>query len=314
MLAAVVARYGTAERIGLQHLVAPLPARGQVRVRVRASSLNPLDSKLRSGALWPFLRLHFPAVLGFDLAGEVDALGAGVRDFVVGDRVYGRIDARTGGGHAELAVVRASVLDRIPQGLSYHEAASLPLTGMTALEALRHKARLHTGQRLLVVGGAGGVGSMAIQIGRALGAAVTAVVGPESVPLAGRLGADRVLDYTAGDLERHADRYDVVFDTVFKKSFRDFTRLLVDDGVYVTTGFSPALAVGTVTVRLLSKRKLMWIISRADGALMRELSAMVTSGQLKPVIDSTWPIDRIREAYGRLETGHAHGKVVVTLP
>jgi alcohol dehydrogenase len=311
MLAAVADRYGAADVIEVKHVPSPAPARGRVRVRIRAAALNPLDIKLRSGALRPFMRLRFPAILGFDLAGEIDALGPGVNRYALGDRVYGRIDARTGGTHAELALVSPDVLDHIPRRLSFEQAAALPLAGQTALQALGEHARLHAGQSVLVIGGAGGVGSLALQIGRAFGARVDAVVSAGGAELARHLGAGRVFDPAAG--EPREGRYDVVFDTV-SSHLEDHDRLLAEAGVYVTTGFSASLAVRRIFGRLRSRRRIAWVMSRADGDLMRRLSALVDDGTLDPVIDSTWPLRQIGDAYRKLEQGHARGKVLITIP
>jgi NADPH:quinone reductase-like Zn-dependent oxidoreductase len=317
VIAAVARAYGPPEVIELRERPAPAVGPAEVRVRVRAASLNPLDAKLRAGALRPFLRLRFPAVLGFDLAGEVEAVGARVRGFSPGERVYGRSGARTGGTHAELASVAAGVRDRVPARLSFEQAASLPLTGMTAIQALRDVAGLRAGQRLLVHGAAGGVGVAAVQVGRALGATVTGVASGGSASLVARLGAARVLDYTRGDLERETDRYDVILDAVANRPWPDFARILAEGGTYVTTGFTPSLALRAALGRLRrpwSRPRVRLVVSRADGGLMRALSGYVERGALEPVIDSVWPLARIRDAYRRLETGHAHGKVVVTIP
>lgn len=314
MLAAVATRCGPPEVIEVRELPVPEPGREQVRVRVRASSLNPIDYKLRRGVGRPFLQLRFPAVLGFDLAGEVDALGPGVAGFATGERVYGRIDRLTGGAHAQFAIVGAKVLDRIPEQLSYEQAAALPLAGMSALQALREIAKLKPRQKLLVVGGGGGVGAFAVQIGRALGATVAAVVSTEAAPLARRLGAGEIVDYTKGELERHQAKYDVVFDTVDKQPYRELARFLERRGVYVTTGMSPGLAIRSALSRLVPGPRAEWLLSRADGGLMRGLSALVRDGRLEAVIDSVYPLERIREAYEKLEAGHAHGKIVLIMP
>lgn len=314
MLAAVSERYGPPEVMAVREIPDPSPGAGRVRVRVRASSLNPLDVKLREGALRPFLRLRFPAILGFDLAGEVETLGPGVQRLAVGDRVYGRVDSTTGGAHAQRVVVRADVLDQIPARLSFEQAAALPLVGMTALQGLRNLARVRGGHEVLVVGAAGGVGAHAVQIARALGATVSAVAAANSADLARGLGAVRVFDRGSGELDTHEGKFDVVFDTVYRQPYSYWERLLRADGVYVTTGFSPALALRRLFGRLSSRRRALWIISRADGALMRTLSALVTEGKLVPVVDSTWPLPRIADAYRKLEEGHLRGKVVLTVP
>ena len=311
MRAAIVRRYGPPSVVELAERPDPVPGPGQIRVRVRAASMNPLDVKLRSGALRFVLPLRFPAVLGFDVAGEVDALGAEVASWAEGDRVYGRIDARTGGTHAELAVIGADVVDRMPESLSFEQAASLPLVAMTALQALE-QAELNAGERLLVNGAGGGVGSAAIQVGRAWGAVVSGVCSPGAAALVTRLGA-RAIDYTRGELETLEESFDVILDTVFSGPTDDMEALLTEDGRYVTTGISPIAAVRALLSRVRRRPSMGVVLSRADGRLMREVSALVGAGRLAPVIDSVVPFDRIVAAHERVERGHLRGKVVVAL-
>jgi NADPH:quinone reductase-like Zn-dependent oxidoreductase len=281
MKAALIRAYGAP--IEIADVQRPAPGSGQLLVRVRAASLNPLDAKLRSGALRRLLPLKFPVVLGFDFAGEVEE---GARGWSRGDRVYGRTDAKTGGTHAEFAVVGASVVDRIPERLSFEEAASLPLVACTAIQALR-QARLAPGERLLVIG-AGGVGSVALQIGRAMGAVVSAMA-----PAAGRV--------------------DVVLDTAFSSPTADTLRMLDRAGRYVSTGFSISLLRRRLLAMFLSRRRFDFIVSRANGELMREVSRLVTARQLAPVIEASFPLERIAEAHARLGRGHLRGKIVVTV-
>lgn len=312
MIAAVAQRYGPAGVISVVELPDPEPRPGQVVVAVKAASLNPLDFKLRNGDLRLFLRLRFPAVLGFDLAGEVVRLGDGVTQWEVGDRVYGRIESRTGGTHAELATIDADVIDWIPERLSFEEAAALPLTGMTVLQGLEN-ADLKPGQKLLINGAAGGVGSLAVQIAAAEGASVVGICRAEDDELVRNLGAVRTLDYTNNEFDKSEERFDVVFDTVYKRPIGDFTRRLTPGGTYTTTGFSPMLILRSGLGRISIRPRIQFISSRADGALMRRLSTLVASRDVNPVIDSTWPLDDIRKAYERLEREHTQGKVVITL-
>ena len=312
MKAAIVRRYGPPSNVRIEDVSEPAVKPDQVLVRVRAASINPLDAKLRAGSLRWVMPLAFPAVLGFDFAGEIERLGAAVVGWSTRERVYGRTDARTGGTHAERAAVGSDVIDRMPSGLSFDQAASLPLAAMTAVQALRH-VKLVPGDRLLVNGAAGGVGSAAVQVGRAMGATVTGVCSSHGVPLVERLGA-RVLDYTKGELARTTERFDVALDTVFGAPPPDLMRVLAVRGRYVTTGFSAGLLLRSAVARLWSRRRFAFVISRAEGALMRRVSEMVIAGELIPVIDSTLPLARIGEAHERIEQGHTHGKIVVTIP
>lgn len=313
MIAAIAERYGPPDVIRVTEIPDPVPGHGQVRVRVRASSLNPLDSKLRTGTLCAILPLRFPAVLGFDLAGEVESLGPGSEVLSLGERVYGRIHRMTGGTHAQFATVDARVLDRIPGLLTWEQAAALPLAAMTALQALHEIARLREGRRLLVVG-VGGVGAHAIQIGRALGAAVTAVASTDAAPLALRLGAAEVVDYTRGELEHLDRRFDAIFVTVFSRPYREYARLLERGGIYVTTGFTPGLLARAAVEPIIAGRRIAWVMSGASGERMRRLSALVAAGKVQPVTDAVFPLDRIQDAYAKLEAGHLRGKIVLTLP
>jgi NADPH:quinone reductase-like Zn-dependent oxidoreductase len=207
--------------------------------------------------------------------------------------------------------VAGSVTDRIPQRLSFEEAAALPLAGMTALQALR-RARLAAGQHLLVNGAAGGVGSIAVQLGRALGADVTGVCSAEGASLVTNLGA-RVIDYTKGELDKSTARFDVILHTVFNHPPEALLRLLARAGRYVTTGFSLQLLVRSVLGRATSGQHFGFVISKADGDLMRSLSAKVAGGRLNPVVDTVFPLDDIVAAHERVERGHLRGKVVVRI-
>ena len=312
MRAAVATRYGPPEVIELAEVPDPSPDSKEVLVWVRASSLNPIDVKLRSGSLRPLLRLRFPAVLGYDFAGEIVALGSGVEGLGIGAQVYGRTTATTGGTHAELAAVGADAIASAPAELTMEEAASLPLTAMTAVQALRW-ARLRAGDRLLVIGASGGVGTMAVQIGHAWDAEVTGVCRGDAANLVRQLGAARVLDYTRGELDASEERFDVVFDTVFSRPAGDYARWLRPDGRYVTTGFSPRLALRATIGRLLPGPRYGFVISRANGAIMREVTELVEVGKLVPVIDSRYSIERAAEAHARMEEGHLRGKIVLAI-
>jgi NADPH:quinone reductase-like Zn-dependent oxidoreductase len=311
MRAAILRRYGPPEVVEVGTIPDPVAGPGELRVRVRASSLNPLDAKLRSGALRVVMPLRFPAVLGFDLAGEVESIGPGVTGWTVGERAYGRTSAATGGAHAEFAVVAASVLDRIPRTLGFEAAAALPLVAMTALQALR-QARLREHERVLVIGAAGGVGSIALQVARALGADVSGIASRDAEPLLARLGA-RPVDRAAADLGAPASGYDVVLDTVSDAPGAAVRRALAARGRYVSTGFSPALLFRGALARLSPGRRFGYVMSRADGALLREVSTLVTAEKLTAVVDSTYPIGAIAEAHARLERGHLRGKIVIRI-
>lgn len=310
MKAALVRRYGDATEVEIADMPDPVPGPHQVLIRVRASSLNPLDVKLRAGDLRWVMPLGFPAVLGFDLAGEIETVGASVSGWSPGERVYGRTDARTGGAHAQRAAVGASVIDRIPEGLGFEEAASLPLVAMTALQGFR-QAALKAGDRIVINGASGGVGCAAVQIARSMGAEVSGVCRTDAADLVTRLGAS-VVDYSKGDLGRLRQRFDVILDAVHSDLTPELERVLESRGRYVSTGFSPRLLWRKTFGRLWSRRRFGFIMSKADGASLSEVSAMVVDGRLKPVIDSTFPLARAADAHAKAARGHLRGKIVLT--
>ncbi len=312
MKAAIVPGYGPANVLEVRDVPEPAAGPGQLLVRMHASSLNPLDVKLRGGSLRRLMPLKFPAILGFDLAGVIEGVGSEITGWSLGDRVYGRIDAKTGGAHAELAVVSAAVVDRVPEELSFEEAASLPLVAMTAVQAL-DQVGLKAGERLLVNGAAGGVGSVAVQIGRAMGASVTGVSSAGGATVVRGLEVP-VLVYSKGELARTEERFDVVLDTVFNGPTPDLLRVLDRRGRYVSTGFSPRLLLRRVLGPLRSRKRFGFVMSRADGGLMRRVSELAAAGRLEPVITGSYPLAQIAEAHARLDRGHVHGKIVISIP
>lgn len=211
--------YGGVEVLEPLTLPVPTPGPNEVRIKVAAAGVNPADWRLRSGQFRFAMRLKLPFVPGSDIAGVVAAVGPQVSQFRPGDAVYAMTPAAQGGGYAEYAVIAAEHAAQAPQGISFAQAAGTPLVALTALQALRDKAELQAGQRLLVYGASGGVGSFAVQIGKAMGAEVTAAASGRNRELVAGLGADAVLDYTAEDVTAARERYDVIFDAVNVLSF-----------------------------------------------------------------------------------------------
>ncbi|MBX3147649.1 MAG: NADP-dependent oxidoreductase [Gemmatimonadales bacterium] len=310
MKAAVVTGYGGPEAIRLVSPPDPLPGAGELLVRVHAASLNPLDLKLRSGALRRAMPLRFPAILGFDFAGVVEGVGLGTAGWSTGDPVYGRVDARRGGMHAERAVVPASVVDRIPNGLSFEGAASLPLAALTALQAI-DLIGPRAGDRILVCGVAGGVGSVAAQLGRTSGADVIGAFRGRPAELGLRLGI-RGVGLVEGDALRGEGPFDGVVDTVFGAPTALVRSLLASEGRYVTTGFAPGLLLQQCR-RLWSRQRFRFVRSSPSGSLMRRLSALVASGQVRPVVDTVFDLADVQAAHARLDRGGVVGKVVLAM-
>ncbi len=317
MQAVAIDAYGGTDQLELREMEVPEPGRGQLRIRVRAAAVNPIDWKLRSGQLRFLLPQRFPLVLGFDAAGEVDALGPGAEGFTVGDPVYARLDTNGGGSYAQYAVAGARAFARKPESLTMEQAAAIPLAALTALQALRDLGGLGEGQKALVNGASGGVGTFAVQIASALGAEATGVCSAANAELVRELGATEVVDYAREDFTKRAASYAVVFDAVANRSFIEARRVLAPGGAYVTTLPSPGIllwAALTAAAPLIGGRKARMIRVAPRGKDLEYLTGLVDDGRLKPLIDSEFPLERIAEAHQRSESGRARGKIVISIP
>lgn len=315
MKAAVLDRYGDQERLEIREVEKPSPGTGQLLVRVHAASVNPVDWKTRRGDLRWVRPARLPLVLGYDIAGEVEAVGAEVSQFAPGDAVYAFTDNPHGGGYAEYVLVGESAAAPKPSRLTFEEAAAVPLAALTALQALRDKGELAEGERLLVNGAAGGVGHFAVQIGTAMGARVVGVASGRNQDFLREIGAERAIDYGQEDFEQDDETFDVVFDTVGNSSVRGCDLILGDGGIFVTTGISPTLilqsAAATISGLFGSSRRARFLIVKPNGQDLAVLGRMIDNGRLRPVIAEVFSLERIREAHLRSEEGHVRGKVVV---
>ncbi|OUJ70905.1 NAD(P)-dependent alcohol dehydrogenase [Hymenobacter crusticola] len=284
-----------------------------ILVRVRASSVNPVDWKIRQGHLLPVSGLSFPKIPGRDMAGDVVSIGPEVTRFQVGDRVFAMLNDGLGGANAELASVSEKVAAPIPANLDYQQAAAVPLAAYTALQALRDKGELQPGEKVLINGASSGVGSFAVQIAKVLGASeVTAVVGPDNVALAKELGADQVINYKEHDFTADKDRYDLIFDAVATNSYSASKDSLREKGRYVTTVPNPKDVVsGPISVFTDKKMKPVW--AEANGIDLALLGEWLEAGKVKPLIDRTFPLAETAEAHRYSEEGHAVGKIVLVV-
>jgi len=311
MKAAVTEAFGGVERVVVREAPKPAPGPGEVLVRVRAASMNPLDCKLREGKFRLVFRVRPPFVLGFDVAGEVEAVGPEVARLRPGDAVFGELPRP--GAHAEYAVAGEDHLLPKPARLSFEEAAAIPAAAMSALQALRDEARLRSGQRVLVNGAGGGIGTFAVQIAKAWGARVTAVASARNQDLLRELGADEPLDYARDDFARRDAAFDVVLDVVPNRSFPECRRALVPGGTYVTTlpGPGPFLWRALTALPLFGGRRCRALMLRPKRSDLEELARLAEGGSLRPVVGEVFRLDAIREAHVRMESGHARGKIVV---
>jgi alcohol dehydrogenase len=303
-----------------------------VLVRVRAAGLNPVDYKTRQGMLRPIRRYRLPIVAGHDLSGVIESLGPGVTKFAVDDRVFGRVDIAMLGAFAEFAVVREGLLARMPPSLDFLQAAAVPIAGLTALQALRDELPVARGQRIFISGGAGGVGTFAIQLAKWLGAGVATTVSPRGVDLARRLGADVVVDYTRERFEEMPHDHDGALDLVGGETLMKTFQVVKRGAKVVSVAGMPEPSTANDLNGGVLLAGMFWVASfrirrearrhgvsyryrfmHAGGAQLSELAGLIEQGRLEVVIDRALPFEQIAEAMAYLEQGHAKGKVVVEI-
>ena len=321
MRAIVSHRYGSPDELELCEIDKPELGDEGVLLRVRAASVNPYDWHMMRGhpyfvRLGEGLRRPKHEVLGVDVAGEVEAVGASVTEFRPGDEVFGgRVRA-----FAEYVCGAERNFVPKPAGLSFEQAAAIPIAGSTALQALRDKAQLRPGQRVLINGAAGGVGTFAVQIAKALGGEVTGVCSTRNLELVRSLGADHVVDYTVEDFSRRGQRYDLVVDLVGNRSLRALRRALTPDGTLVVAGgghgrlVGPlALPIAAVVVNRFVKQRLVPFMAQLRKDDLMTIADLIEAGQVTPVVDGRYPLTEAPEAIRHVETGHARGKTVITV-
>jgi NADPH:quinone reductase-like Zn-dependent oxidoreductase len=315
MKAIVIDGYGGVDQLHLRELPDPRPQVDEVLVRVRAAGVNPVDWKIRQGQLRFILRPKFPLVPGGDIAGEVISTGPEATEFKTGDPVVVFVELKRGGGYAELAVAKKTAVALKSPSLSFVEAASLPIAGCTAVQALRDLGNLSKGTTALILGGAGGVGHFAVQIAKALGAKTSATCGPANISFVQSLGADHVIDYSGKDFMAGLDRFDVIFDAVDKSSFVSCRPLLVPGGTYVTTLPTPNIffwsGVQSIAGIFRNAKRAKGIVVRPSGKDLAYLCQLADEGKLRPTVSLRLSLDRAAEAHEASEAGHTRGKIVL---
>jgi NADPH:quinone reductase-like Zn-dependent oxidoreductase len=322
MKAIVYYNYGSPDVLKREEIEKPAAGNNQVLIKVRAASINPYD--------WHFMRglpyiVRIPAGLrtpkntrlGADVAGQVEAVGSNVTQFRPGDGVFGMCQ----GAFAEYVCASESAVAMKPDNVTFEQAAAVPIAGFTALQGLRDKGKIQPGQRALINGAAGGVGTFAVQIAKSFGADVTGVCSARNVDMVRSIGADRVIDYTQQDFTKSGQRYDLLFDCVGNHSFSACRRVLNPKGIYLPVGGpSGGWKIGLagaikrlVWSRFVSQNLIAFFLakpSKPDLTIMRDLMA---TGKVTPVIDRRYGLSEVPEAIRYLEQGHARGKVVITV-
>lgn len=305
--AAQIAEYGGPEVIKVkQDASEPQPGEGQVLVAVHAASVNPFDSIVRDGQARSMKELDFPATLGGDFAGIVSELGDAAEGFKEGDEVYGQAGALSGdGSFAEYVPVNTSSLALKPKNVDFVTAAALPLAGVSAYQALVEGLDLQNGQKILIHGGAGGIGSLAIQLAKHLGAYVATTAAGEDLDFARELGADELIDYTAEDFTQRLQGYDAVFDTVGGEAYAKSFKILKPNGKFVSMKHAPEGFTLPQGVAVIDQ------FTRVTTQRLDKLTELVEGGVIKVNVDKTFPLEQTGEAMAYLEAGRHRGKVVI---
>jgi NADPH:quinone reductase-like Zn-dependent oxidoreductase len=321
MKAIVYSHYGSPDVLQYEEVEKPAAGDDEVLIKVHAASVNPLD--------WHFLRgrpyimrimagLRKPKMtrLGVDVAGQVEAVGRNVTQFKPGDEVFGNCR----GAFAEYVCASERALVLKPDNVTFEQAASVPVAGFTALQGLRDKGQIQPGQKVLINGAAGGVGTFAVQIAKSFGADVTGVCSTRNVAMVRSIGADRVIDYTQEDFTKSEQRYDLIFDSVGNYSLFALRRVLNPKGIYVAVGGPDGRWIGplaglikTLVLSLFVSQKLVMFLARGGKEALTVMRDLMESGKVTPVIDRRYSLSEVPEAIRYLEQGHARGKVVITL-
>jgi len=318
--AIVYTKYGPPDVLQLKEIEKPTPKDNQVLVKVHAASVNPLDWHYMRGTPY-FVRmlagLRKPKVtrLGVDLAGQVEAVGRNIEQFKPGDEVFGACR----GAFAEYGCASESRLVLKPANVTFEQAAAVPVAAFTALQGLRDKGRIQPGQKILINGASGGVGTFAVQIAKSFGAEVTGVCSTRNLDMVRSIGADQVIDYTQEDFTKNGQRYDLIFDAVANHSVSDYRRALSPQGICVIVGFSTlfhmfqVMLVGSLVSRIGSKKIGGMGMAKPNKKDLVFIKELLEAGKVVPVIDRRYTLSEVPEAIRYLEEGHARGKVVITV-
>jgi len=321
MKAILFPKYGSPDVLQLTEVEKPIPNENQVLIKVVAAAANPLDWHGMRGE--PFLarignglRKPKDQRLGADIAGRVEAVGKNVTEFKPGDEVFGAVGV---GGFAEYVCTREKNLALKPANVSFEQAAAAPVVGYTAVQGFRHAGGIRAGQKVLVNGAAGGIGTFAVQFAKSCGAEVTGVCSTRNLELVRSIGADHVVDYTREDFTRNGQQYDLIYDSIGNRSVIDYRRALKPQGICVIAGFTSILRLfehmilGPLVSKRGDKKVGMMGISNANKEDLLVIKELLETGKLVSVIDRRYPLSETAEAIRYLETLHARGKVIITV-
>jgi NADPH:quinone reductase-like Zn-dependent oxidoreductase len=323
MNAIVYEKYGPPDVLQLKEVEKPTPKEDEVLVKIRAASVNALDWHMLTADIF-LVRLMGNGLnkpkntrLGADIAGQVEAAGGLVTEFKPGDEVYGDVNPWGAGGFAEYVAVPGRALAPKPANLTFEQAAAVPVAGLTALQGLRDAGQIQPGQKVLIQGAAGGVGTFAVQIAKAFGAEVTAVTSTRNLEQARSLGADQVIDYTQEDFTRNGRQYDLILGVNGHHPLSAYKRALAPQGQYIMAGGTPAQIFQAMLLgswySQKGGKKLGGFSAKTSQPDLVTLKEMLEAGRIRPVIDRCYPLNETAEALCYLGSGHARGKIIITM-
>ncbi len=317
MKAVVYEEYGPPEVLEPREVDKPTVTDDTLLVQIRAASIQQTDIRFRTGT--PFMARVLSGllrpknkILGCDYSGIVDMTGKNVQVYEVGDEVYGLLDKRTG-THSEYINVSMKEISMKPKNLTFTEAASVGVAGSMALQCLRDYGQIQPGQRVLINGASGGIGTFAVQIAKSYGTEVTGVCSTANLDMVKSIGADYTIDYTKEDFTQRVDEFDIILDAVRKSKFRKCKKTLTSKGIYVTTEFGPTILLQMKMNSNPNRKRMAGMLGKADPGDLAFLRELIEAGKIKPVIDRTYPLEEIADAHRYVGKGHAKGKVIIRM-
>lgn len=322
MKAIVSKKYGSPDVLEVTEMEKPIPTDNQVLVKIHASSVNYSNLVLLKGE--PFLARFAFGLLkpkymipGGDIAGQVEAVGKDVKLFSVGDQVYGDLSGCGWGGFAEYVAVPENALALKPDNMSFEEAAAVPMAAVTALQGLRDKGKIQSGQKVLINGASGGVGTFAVQIAKSFGAEVTGVCSTRNIDILRSIGADHIIDYTKENFTQNSERYDLILAVNGSHPISEYKRTLRPNGIFVHVGGSESQLFQSMVlgpwISMTGSKKIGSFLQRANQNDLVVMKELLEAGKVRPVIDKRYKLDEVPEAFKYFDEGHAQGKVVITV-
>jgi len=312
MKAIAINRYGSIDVLEYSEVEKPQIKSNELLVKIQATSVNPVDWKIRQGQLQLLSGFNFPIILGSDLSGVVLEVGEKVENFEPGDEIYTFINSLVGGAYAEYIAIPANTAALKPKNMNHCQAAAVPIAGLTAFQALLDLGQIRPGQKVLINGASGGVGTFAVQIAKAMKTEVIGVCSSQNITLVENLGANQVIDYNQIDFTKESEQYDIIFDAVGKETFSSCENVLKSEGIYISTLPILENLPSTFITLFMPGKKSKLVLAQPNPRDLISLRELIEDDLVKSVIDRTYKLGEIAEAHAYSETGRAVGKIVIT--